>query len=175
MSPQISSIQKKVQYFIYNIYKVRKKLTFNITRNLINTLVFSRIIYCMSLYTSIFLRLLRKLETLQRRSVRLLYCLRRDNHTSITLLMKNLGWLLARKLAKYKLLCLAHKVVYTGQPECLADLLNQFSTRTQRSANRYKMHAPSAHSTTGLRAFSVSAPHYWNILPLYIRSCSNLN
>ena len=84
----------------------------------------------MSLYTSISLRLLRKLETLQRRSVRLLYCLRRDNHTSITLLMKNPGWLQARKLAKYKLLCLAHKVVYTGQPEYLADLLNPFSTRT---------------------------------------------
>ena len=98
----------------------------------------------MSLYTSISLRLLRKLETLQRRSVRLLYCLRRDNHgyvhTSITLLMTNLEWLPARKLAKYKLLCLAHKFIYTGEPEYLADLLNPFSTRTQRSANRYKMH-----------------------------------
>ena len=129
----------------------------------------------MSLYTSISLRLLRKLETLQRRSVRLLYCLRRDNHTSITLLMKNLGWLPAKKFAKYKLLCLAHKVVYTGKPEYLADLLNPFATRTQRSANRYKMHDPSDHSTTGLLAFSVSAPHYWNSLPLHIRSCSNLN
>ena len=128
----------------------------------------------MSLYTSISLRHLRKLETLQHRSVRLRtrsYCLPRDNHTSIMFLMKNLGWLPARKLAKYKLLCLAHKVVYSGEPEYLAELLNPFSTRTQRSANRYKMYAPSAHSTTGLLAFSVSSPPYWNSLPLHIITC----
>ena len=119
----------------------------------------------MSLYTSISLRLLRKLEDIQRRSVHLLYCFRRDNHTSITLLMKNLGWLPARTLAKYQLLYLAHKVVYTGE---LVDRIHPFSTRTQRSANRYKMHAPSAHSTTGLLAFTVSA-RYWNRLNLIIR------
>ena len=173
-SSQISTIIQKAQYFIYNISKVRRKLTFSVTLNLINTLVFSRIRYCMSLYTSISIRLLRKLESIQRRSVRLLYCLRKDDHTSITLLMKTLGWLPARKLAEYQLLCLAHKVVYTGEPEYLADLIKPFSTRVQRSANRYQIHAPSAHSTTGLLAFSVSAPHYWNRLPLFIRSCSNL-
>ena len=70
----------------------------------------------MSLYTSISIRLLRKLESIKRRSVRLLYYLRKDDHTSITLLMKTLGWLPARKLAEYQLLCLAHEVVYTGEP-----------------------------------------------------------
>ena len=87
----------------------------------------------MSLYTSISLRLLRKLEAIQRLWVRPLYYLRRVNHISIILLMKNLGWLPARKLAKYKLLWLAHKVVYTGEPAYLADLIHPFSTRIQKA------------------------------------------
>ena len=45
-SPHINNMIRTANYFIYNIRKSRYKLTFAMTKCLIHSLVFSRLIYC---------------------------------------------------------------------------------------------------------------------------------
>ena len=65
-----------------------------------------------------------KFETIQRRAVRVLYKIKNNRNTNtgsnyITNIMLTLGWLRYRDLCKLKLLCLAHKAIYTGAPTWL--------------------------------------------------------
>ena len=48
-SDHISIMIRNANYFLYNIRKSRNKLTFSMTKSLIHSLVFSRLIYCCSL------------------------------------------------------------------------------------------------------------------------------
>ena len=68
-----------------------------------------------------------KFEKIQRSAVRVLYKIKNDrntntgsNYISISNIMLTLGWL----SCKLKLLCLAHKAIYTGSPNYLAELLS---------------------------------------------------
>ena len=50
--------------------------------------------------------------------------------------MLTLGWLRYRDLCKLKLLCLAHKAIYTGEPKYLAELLSiSTSNRPRRDCH----------------------------------------
>ena len=57
-----------------------------------------------------------------------------SNYISISHIMLTLGWLRYRDLCKLKLLCLAHKAIYTGAPNYLDELL---SIVTSNSPRRY--------------------------------------
>ena len=162
-------------YFLYNIRKSRNKLTFSMTKSLIHSLVFSRLIYCCSLLCNLPLKLMLKLEKIQRRSIRTLYKLKFSSIVSISTLMRSLGWLKFRYLCRYRLLC-THKVIHLRSPEYLADL-SSIQTLSRASSKCHMMQIVqrstiSAHSES---AFSVVAPKYWNSLPyeiMYLKSLS---
>ena len=115
---------RNANYFHYNIRNSRNKLTFSITKSLIHPLVFSRLIFCCSLLCNLPLKLMLKLEMIQRRSIRTLYKLNFSSIVSISTLMRSLGWLKFRYLCRYRLLCNTHKVVHLRSPEYLADLFS---------------------------------------------------
>ena len=56
----------------------RPKLTFNLTKSLLHSLVFSRLIYCYSLFINISQKLMNKFDSIQRRAVRILFKLKRN-------------------------------------------------------------------------------------------------
>ena len=72
VTAQIVNIIRTANYYLYNIRKTRKKLIFTLTKCLIHALVFSRLRFCCSLFTTLPLHLLHILETIQRRAVRIL-------------------------------------------------------------------------------------------------------
>ena len=92
-SDHISIMIRNVNYFLYNIRKSQNKLTFSMTKSLIHSLVFSRLIYCCSLLCNLPLKLMLKLEKIQRRAIRTLYKLKFSSIVSISTLMRSLGWL----------------------------------------------------------------------------------
>ena len=83
VTAQIVNIRRTANCYL-NIRKTRNKLTFNVTKCLIHSLVFSRLRYCCSLFTTLPLHLFHRLETIQRRAVRNLYKLNRRKMVSIS-------------------------------------------------------------------------------------------
>ena len=161
---------RNANYFLYNIRKSRNKLTFSMTKSLIHSLVFSRLIYCCSLLCNLPLKLMLKLEMIQRRSIRTLYKLKFSSIVSISTLMRPLGWLKFRYICRYRLLCITHKVIHLRSPEYLADLIsNQTLNRASRKCHTMKIVQRSTISAHSESAFSVVAPKYWNALPYDIR------
>ena len=83
-SDHISIIIRNANYFLYNIRKSRNKLTFSMITSIIHSLVFSRLIYSCSLLFNLPLKLMLKLEMIQRRSIRTLYKLKSSSIVSIS-------------------------------------------------------------------------------------------
>ena len=80
----INNMIRTVNYFLYNIRKSRNKLTFAMTKCLIHSLVFSRLIYYCSLLCNLPVNLMYKLERIQRRAIRVLYKLNFASIVSIS-------------------------------------------------------------------------------------------
>ena len=82
-SDHISIMIRNAYYFLYNIRKSRNKVTFSMTKSLIHSLVFSRLIYCCSLLCILSLKHMLTLEMIQRRATRNLYKLKLSSILSI--------------------------------------------------------------------------------------------
>ena len=118
-SPHINNMIRTANYFLSNIRKSRYKLTFAMTKCLIHSLVFSRLIYCCSLLCNLPVNLMYKLERIQRRAIRVLYKLNFASIVSISDLMRSLGWLKFRYICIHRLLCITHNSIHRRFPEYL--------------------------------------------------------
>ena len=87
------------------------------TKCLIYSLVFSRLIYCCSLLCNLPVNLMYKLERIQRRAIRVLYKLNFASIVSISDLIRSLGWLKFRYICILRLLCITHKAIHRRFPE----------------------------------------------------------
>ena len=76
-----SNTVRTTNYFLYTICKSRSKLTFNLTKSLLHSLVFSRLIYCNSLFINIPPKFMKKFDSIQCRAVRILFKLKRSDLT----------------------------------------------------------------------------------------------
>ena len=80
---------RTANYFLYNIRKSRYKLTIAMTKYLIHSLVFSRLIYYCPLLCNLPVNLMYKLERIQRRVIRVLYRLNYASIVSISDVMRS--------------------------------------------------------------------------------------
>ena len=89
---------------------------------------------------------------------------------SSTALLQNLHWLPIERRVHFKLATLAYKALHTGQPPYLSELLQHYEpTRTLRSSSSSRLSVPRRNLGFGSRAFRVSAPEVWNLLPAGVR------
>ena len=166
---------RTANYFLYNIRKSRNKLTFAMTKCLIHSLVFSRLIYCCSLLCNLPVNLIYKLERIQRRAIRVLYKLNFASIVSISDLMRSLGWLKFRYICIHRLLCITHKAIHRGFPEYLAQSITiQSSNRSSRKCHIMKLVQQSTSLAFSESALSVIAPKSWNSLPYDIRCVTSI-
>ena len=98
---------------------------------------------------------------------------------SNTKIRKELHWLPIPHRIQYKLLLLTYKSLHGQGPKYLSDLLEPYTSRQASrlakdgGALTLKVHS-TKYSEYGDRAFTVTAPVYWNNLPGYIRNIQNL-
>ena len=90
-SQHINNMIRSTNYFLYNIGKSRYKLIFSMTKCLIHSLVFSKLIYCCSLLCNLPVNRMYTLEHIQCRAIRVLYKLNFASIVSISDLMISLG------------------------------------------------------------------------------------
>ena len=87
-----------------------------------------------------------------------------------TELLKQLHWLPNEWQIRFKLSCSVHKILHTGHPPYISELLQYHKpARSTRSSASHSLSVPRYNLSFGARAFCVAAPKIWNSIPLHIR------
>ena len=171
----ITDICKSCYFNIRNIYRIRKFLSTEHTKILVNAFVTSRLDNCNSLLYGLPCYLLHKLQLVQNCAARLILGGSKFDH--ITPLLRELHWLPVEHRITFKLLLITFKALNNLAPCYITNLLHLYTpNRLLRSSSKFLLQVPKSNlKTYGDRAFSVCAPKLWNCLPSYIRRRSSVS
>jgi hypothetical protein len=174
LSHHVARVTSSCFAYLRVIGKLRRSLPVHLRLTLIHSLVLSRINFCTSLLYGINKTLVRRLQTIMNVSIRVALGLKFG--ASVSLEQKKRGWLSAESLILFRTLCLIYKVLKSGKPVYLAELLRQYKPARQlRSSNLDLLDIPQMNSALGERAFSRFAPKIWNALTYDIRTSPSFN
>ena len=173
MQRQISKITKSCYYQLRRISRVRKYLTMQAAKSLVNALVLSKLDYCNSLLVNLPKYLIKKLQKIQNYAVRVIK--RVKVRQSVRKHLKDLHWLPVEYRIQFKVALLTYKSLNNLAPLYLKDMLQEYSpVRTLRSSSRYYLTRKRHLNHYGSRVFSVAAPKIWNSLPNDLRKTDSL-
>ena len=174
MNDHINLICKKSFNDIRNISTIRKFLTLNATKVIVQAAVCSRIDFNNRLYYGLPQKQIQRLQRIQNRAARLIFRKRKFDH--ITPCLIELHWLPDARIT-FKVLVLIYKCLNDLAPSYLKSLLvpKYASTDNLRSTcNPYLLKTRTTKLVSGGdRAFSTAAPFEWNILPMEIQSSAS--
>lgn len=177
MSTHISKTSSSGFYFLYNIRRIRKYLTRELTETLIHAFISSRVDYCNSLLYGLPKCQLNKLQRVQNAAARLVF--QESKYCRISPLLRSLHWLPVKYRIDFKVLLLTFKAIHGMAPQYLSNLisLKEFTGYNLRSSNSMLLSTPTCKSfkTLGDRAFCMAAPTLWNSLPYSVRSCTSVD
>ena len=172
-SQHINNICRKATLAMKSVSRIRKYLSADNLKCLVNTMVISHLDYCNGLLYGLPDTEISKLQRVQNAAARLISGTRRCEH--ITPILKVLHWLPVRSRLTYNILITTYKIIHGLAPSYMSSLLKvRQSSRSLRSSSRSLLSIPSTKTKSyGQRAFSFSAPHLWNGLPESLKcSCS---
>ena len=177
MSAHINKTCQSVIYHLHNIRRIRKYLSYDDRKSIVQAVIMPRIDYCNSLLVGDPAFQLSKLQGLKNAAARLVSNVAKYDHITPTLV--ELHWLPVRFRGIFKIAMLAHKCIYGNAPEYLGGLIKVKSTSRYnlRSDGGMLLEDYSARSKKPLgdRAFKTAAPKIWNILQDDIRMQGNYN
>ena len=165
-SPQINAICSHSYRLLRNLASVRKYLSFNDLRVLVQSIIVSRIDNCNSLLYGVLVRNMNKLQKLQNACARFIYGKKKRDHVSP--LLNELHWLPIRQRIIFKILLFVFKFYQNSAPVYIMESLN----KSQR--DEFILTIPRTSTHYGDRAFSNCAPRLWNALPLSIRISNSI-
>ena len=150
-------------FYIRNISQVRRYLSTESTRTLVNVFVTSRMDPHNSL-CGLPIHLIQRLQYALNSAARLISMSRKTDH--ITPLVVELHWLPVEQRINFKILLFTNNIVNGLAPMYLSELLVPYVPRRGlRSADKLLFCQPSYHTKSyASRAFSLSAPCMWNKL-----------
>ena len=141
---------------------------------IINSLVFSKLFYCLSTWASTTKKNIARLQKVQNFAARIVTGARKYDH--ITPILKELHWLPVAKQLEVRDTLMAFKCIKGLAPPSLC---NKFTTRSQvhnrNTRNNDKLNIPFFRSATGQRSFSYRAAQLWNDLPEILTNIVSFN
>ena len=172
MTDHVAALCRSCFFQLRQIRSIRRSLTSDARKTLVNAFVMSRLDYCNSLCQGINEGLLNKLQHIQNAAARLVTDTRKYDH--ITPVLRDLHWLPIRQRIVFKLATMVYKCQHGLCPSYLAeDCILLSATRGRqhlRSAGRLELLVPRTRTVTfGPRAFAVAGPGVWNSLPPALR------
>ena len=174
MDTHIKTICKRVYYQIHLISKVRRYISENDARTLIQANVTPLLDYCNGLLIGVPKYLIDLLQHAQNCAARVIKRAPKSSHISPVL--RELHWLPIRYRIEYKTLLLTYKCLHGLAPPYLSDLLHPYKpSRTLRSYNDNLLCVQSHRlQAYGGRSFEVAAPKLWNDLPAPMRKIESI-
>ena len=167
MTTQINKICQSGYYHLSNVRKIRRYLTDNSTKLLVQAVIMARVDYCNSLLYGTPAVHLAKLQHLQNSAARLISHTPRHHH--ITPVLYTLHWLPVRFRIEYQTAVITFKTIHGMAPKYLHDLIDirqnrHYNLRSSKgivlcdASGKFKR-------TLGDRSFRAAAPKIWNKLP----------
>ena len=174
MVDHVHHIQRVCYMNLRELRSIRKYLTVNATRSLVQAMVMSHLDYGNSLLYGINDGLLDKLQKVQNSAARLVLGLRKYDH--IEQGRRNLHWLPVRYRILFKIAAITYKVLSTNQPAYLRELLEYQQTNCRlRSRSLHLLKVPKSKlKQAGDRSFAVASPTVWNSLPHEVKASPSI-
>ena len=177
MTTHINTICQSIYYHLHNIRRIRKYLSYDNRKSIVQAIIMSRLDYCNGLLYGTLAVHLGKLQRLQNAAARLVCTVSRYDHITPSLI--SLHWLPVTHRIEFKIAMLVHKCISGVAPQYLLVLIKiKVSSRYQLRSYRGILLMDNSYrtkKTLGDRAFENVAPKVWNKLHLEIRKCQSLN
>ena len=115
---------------------------------------------------------LHQLDMVQKAAARVVLCIDRRDHRSMTAALRELHWLPIPQQIELKVLTLMHRAMHNCAPCYLSDRISTYPpSRTLRLQTQSMAVVPRINlERYGRRAFSCAGPSMWNTLPLDLRT-----
>ena len=160
MSTHVTTTVRACFAALRRIRSVRRSLTRDALLTLLRALVITSVDYCCSVLTGVSGALLQRLQSVLNAAARLVFSVRRSEHT--TPLLRELHWLKVPERIQFRLCVLTHRCLHGTAPPYLAEMLHQTadvaSRRRLRSAATSTLVLPlTRRSTLSDCAFPVAA------------------
>ena len=166
-SPYISVMISQGYHLLRNVSAVRKYLTIEHLKTLVNSIVIGKVDNCNALLYGISSYDTDRLQKFQHSCARVIYKKRKYDHVSG--ILKELHWLPSEARTYFKLLCCVYKCLHDLAPDYLSELI------VIRRESDLNLAVQRVSTMIGDRAFSVAGPRLWNALPVEIRRLDTLN
>ena len=178
MASHITKLCASSFYYIYNIRRIRKYLSRQLTEVLVHAFITSRLDYCNGLLYGLPDCLLNKLQRVQNACARLIF--REQKFCHVTPLIYELHWLPIKYRIEFKILLITFKILNLLAPTYLSSLISlrlPSKYNLRNSSDNLLLSYPrfKSKATLGDRSFTCAAPKLWNALPFDIRSASTVN
>ena len=166
-SPHITSIISQGYHLVRNVASIRKYLSMEHVKSLVNSIVIAKVDNCNSLLYGISTDNSDRLQKFQNSCARLIYRKKRRDH--VTGILRELHWLPSEARTYFKILCYVYKCVHKLAPGYLSDLI------VLRRPKDLSLAVPRCSHRIGERAFSSAGPRLWNSLPVKLRFIDNID
>ena len=167
LDQHIGMILSQSYTMISLIGKIRRYLTVNDLRCLVQCIIISKVDNCNSIYYGISEYEINRLQKLQNSCARLIYNKKKYDHVSE--LFADLHWLPIKPRIVFKILLFVYKIFNNDCPVYLKDCI------TITDVDNRLLHVNRVKTTYGDRAFANCAPKLWNALPMYIKQSNTLS
>ena len=159
----VGAVSGRCTGMLLGLSHVRHQLPQGVIASLVTALVLSQVRYCISVYGNGTKKNVARVQKVLNFAAKVIFGRNKFDH--VTDLRQRLGWLRAEQLADYTTLCLAHKVLQSGEPELLAAVLRQNADVRERNTRQDGLlHVPRSRTEAGKRRFSSRAPALHNQL-----------
>ena len=163
-----SNICKTCLFYLYWISKIRRYLTLEAAKTLVQAHVISRLDYCNAILINIPKFMIERMQKIMNIAARIILQIPRDS--SVTNAFIKLHWLKVNERNQFKVLCITWKALHGMTPAYISNRLKLYTpSRNLQSENSYNLCVPRSRTRFGDRAFSQAAPQLWNSLPIDIR------
>ncbi|CAB4029790.1 Hypothetical predicted protein [Paramuricea clavata] len=156
------------------INRVKHDFNKELLITIINSLVFSKLFYCSSVWSTTSEGNIKKLQSVQNFAARIIGGLRKYDH--VTPILKELQWIPVKKHLFYRDAVLAFKCMNGLAPNYLSSLFTTreaVSRRTTRQSDQLNL--PLFTSVKGQKSFKYRIAKLWNELPPVIKLCGSIS
>ena len=155
------------------INRVRKSFDKETLQLLIESVAFSKMLYCSSVWSNTTAQNINNIQSIQNFACKIITNSKKSDH--VTPLLRHLNWLAVREQLQYRDSILAFKCINGIAPQYLTSKFKKRSkiyTRNTRNANTIQM--PLFRTAEGQRTFAYRGAKIWNNLNADVRENANL-